>query len=187
MEEWKPIVCYEEKYQISNYGQVKSLNYRGSGKDKILKLQKDTYGYNKVILYKNGKAKTRTVHRLVAEAFIPNPNNLPQINHKDEDKSNNCVDNLEWCSAKYNNSYGSRKERVSMLQGKKVRCVELDKVFDSFAEAARELGLKVTNISRCCHNIKGYKTAGGYHWEFPEQTKIVGYEDSLERSDNNAE
>ena len=80
MEEWKPIVCYEEKYQISNYGQVKSLNYRGSGKDKILKLQKDTYGYNKVILYKNGKAKTRTVHRLVAEAFIPNPNNLPQIN-----------------------------------------------------------------------------------------------------------
>lgn len=111
MEEWKPIVCYEEKYQISNYGQVKSLNYRGSGKDKILKLQKDTYGYSKVILYKNGKAKTRMVHRLVAEAFIPNPNNLPQINHKDEDKSNNCVDNLEWCSAKYNNSYGSRKKK----------------------------------------------------------------------------
>jgi hypothetical protein len=174
MEEWKPIVCYEEKYQISNYGQVKSLNYRGSGKDKILKLQKDTYGYNKVILYKNGKAKTRTVHRLVAEAFVPNPNNLPQINHKDEDKSNNCVDNLEWCSAKYNNSYGSRKERVSMLQGKKVRCVELDKVFGSFTEAARELGLEGINISRCCRNIKGYKTAGGYHWEFPEQTKIVG-------------
>lgn len=98
MEEiWKDIEGYEGKYQVSNTGEVKSLNYRGSGKTKLLRQTADKDGYKCVIFCKNGKVKGYKVHRLVAIAFIPNPNSLPIINHKDEDKTNNCVDNLEWC------------------------------------------------------------------------------------------
>lgn len=120
MEEiWKDIEGYEGKYEVSNLGNVRSLNYRGSGKVKLLKQIPDKDEYKTIQLCKNGKIKTYKVHRLVAIAFIPNPDNLPIINHKDEDKTNNNVNNLEWCTIAYNNNYGTKKERLSeSLRGK---------------------------------------------------------------------
>lgn len=121
MEIWKDIEGYEGLYQVSNEGRVKSF---WSGKEKILK-QHNCKGYLEVGLYKKeDKQKYKLIHRLVAETFIPNPNNLPQINHKDENKTNNSVDNLEWCSRSYNINYGSRNEKVGKknsisLKGKK--------------------------------------------------------------------
>lgn len=113
MEEvWKDIKGYEGKYQVSNLGRIKSLSYRNTGISKIL-VPKINKGYYEIGLYLNGIRKMFFVHRLVALTFIPNPNNLPQINHIDEDKTNNCVDNLEWCTQAYNNIYGTRLERVS--------------------------------------------------------------------------
>lgn len=96
-------------YQVSNFGRVKSLK---RGKEKILKTYKDKYGYLILHLYNNSKVKTYFVHRLVALSFIPNPEKLPMINHKDESRDNNCVENLEWCDCKYNLNYGLRNIRL---------------------------------------------------------------------------
>ena len=112
MEEWKYIEGYEGLYQVSNYGRVRSLFYRKKNQVQLLKLRKVTKGYLQVALWKNRKRKDFMVHKLVAEAFIPNPNNYPQINHKDEDKTNNCVENLEWCTNEYNHNYGTRNIRA---------------------------------------------------------------------------
>ena len=109
---WKDIPGYEGVYQVSNTGKVRSLNYRGTGKTKILKQSTSKHGYKKVVLYKNKKGKTYLVHRLIAQTFIPNPNNWPQVNHKDENKTNNVAWNLEWCTSKYNNNYGTCRERM---------------------------------------------------------------------------
>ena len=110
---WRPIEGYEGLYEVSNLGRVRSLDrfYYRLHKGKVLSPTKDRYGYLTVTLNCNGKSKTIKIHRLVAQAFLPNPDNLPQVNHKDEVKSNNCVDNLEWCSAKYNVNFGTRQER----------------------------------------------------------------------------
>ena len=98
-------ISIDDRYSVSNFGRIKS-SY--ANKEKILKPFKDAGGYLKVDLRSKGKRKTMSVHRLVALAFIPNPNNLPEINHKDKNKENNYVDNLEWCTAKYNCNYGTR-------------------------------------------------------------------------------
>ncbi|MBP3619849.1 MAG: HNH endonuclease [Clostridia bacterium] len=117
---WKEIRNYEGLYMISSYGKVKSLGNNKTKKEKILKPQKNKNGYLKVCLYSNGKMKQLYVHRLVAEAFIPNPNNLTQLNHKSEIKTQNNVDNLEWCTYEYNNNYGTRNKRMSQsLKGEK--------------------------------------------------------------------
>ena len=119
IEEWRPIEGYEGLYEVSNLGRVRSLdmyvkvgygNYR-LHKGKVLSPTKNKNGYLKVNLYCNGKQKTIDVHRLVTEAFLPNPDNLPQVNHKDENKTNNRVENLEWCDVKYNLSYGTARIR----------------------------------------------------------------------------
>lgn len=117
---WKDINGWEGLYQISNYGRVKSLSkylYNGYGyfwsKEKIMKLTNNQDGYLRIHLRNNGKRKVYSVHRLVAEAFIPNPNNLPEVNHKDEDTSNSKVDNLEWCTSKYNSNYGNHCKNLS--------------------------------------------------------------------------
>lgn len=114
---WKDISGYEGKYQVSNTGKVRSLNYNGTkGKMMRLKLSNNNhYGYKRVRLYKNGKYKAYLVHRLVALAFIPNPNNYSFINHKDENPSNNYYKNLEWCTPKYNSNYGTRNEKLSKI------------------------------------------------------------------------
>lgn len=110
MEIWRDIKDYEGLYQVSNLGRVKSLKY---GKEKILKGYKYRGGYLRVDLYKERKVKHFPIHRLVASAFINNPNNLPQVNHKDEDKTNNCAENLEYCDSSYNTNFGTRNERIA--------------------------------------------------------------------------
>lgn len=120
IEWWKVIINYEN-YMVSNFGRVKSLprlvkNGRGGGiltKERILKTKICRNGYEMVCLCKNSRTKWFLIHRLVAEAFIPNPDNLPEVNHKDENKLNNFVDNLEWCDHNYNINYGTCRKRIS--------------------------------------------------------------------------
>ena len=123
IEFWKPVVGYEGLYEISSFGRVKSLpkyvnaSHRGFvGKrllpEKIMK-PSNCFGYLIVALRKDGKYKKIRVHRLVAQAFIPNPENLPCVNHKDENTLNNKIENLEWCTHEYNDNYGSRNEKIS--------------------------------------------------------------------------
>ena len=118
MEEWKDIKNYEGLYQISSLGRVKSLpkeRNNGINNEIILKQCTDKKGYKRVNLYKNKKSTRVLVHRLVAEAFLNNPNNYPLINHKDENPNNNKVENLEWCTYKYNNNYGNRAKKFSKV------------------------------------------------------------------------
>ena len=139
IEFWKDIKGYEGFYQVSNLGRVKSLSrsiYYSKGytvyrKGKIKKPSFDKNGYPQIGLCKNGTVITRKIHRLVAEAFIPNPENKPEINHKDENKTNNYVDNLEWVTEKENVNYGygaKRRAKSNQLlakqQAKPVRCIE---------------------------------------------------------------
>ena len=107
MEEWKNVIGYEGLYEVSNIGNVKNVR-----RNTLLKLSKTNDGYIQVSLYKNGIRTGLRVHRLVAEAFLPNPDGLPLVNHKNEDKSDNSVENLEWCTAKYNTNYGHRTENA---------------------------------------------------------------------------
>jgi hypothetical protein len=157
-------------YQISNYGNVKSLNYNHTGKEKILKPTKDKKGYLRVCLSKQGKLKNHKIHRLVAEAFIENQNNYLMVNHKDENKENNCVSNLEWCTAKYNINYGTHNQRVAESntnhpkRSKPVLCVETGVVYPSAIEVQRQLGFSQGNISKCCTGKR--KQAYSYRWQY---------------------
>ena len=174
-EEWKDINGYEGLYQISNTGKVKSIGrHKKQGArpiewqdDMIIKQRKNRCGYFYLILHKDGEKKTKTIHSLVGEAFIENPEAFPQINHKDENKENNHSSNLEWCSASYNVNYGTRNERSKKTQQKPVAQLNLDgtliKVWDGVSEAARGLGIYTGNISSCCKG-RLHKT-GGYRWE----------------------
>ena len=154
---WMDIKEYEGMYQISNLGRVKSLPRKGSTTERILKPNKDTKGYNRVILTKNNSTKTFKIHRLVAEYFIPNPDNLPQVNHIDEVKDNNIVTNLEWCDTKYNCNYGHRNDSMK----KRVRCIETGVEFDSINEAAKYAGLKnCTCIVRYLKQTRKCDSAG---------------------------
>ena len=171
---WKDVVGYEGLYQVSNLGRIKTFErkrfkkiensflMKKTGREIIMKTSKNCGGYETVCLHRNGEIKQFKVHRLVAMAFIPNPNNLPQINHKDENKANNSVENLEWCTERYNNSYGTRKERAS----KSVYCVELNKTYKSMTEAGKEIGLPFGNISKVCRGQN--KTCAGYHWRYAD-------------------
>ena len=181
IEEWRDIEGYEGLYQVSNLGNVKSLDryipysngklvfYKG----KILKPILDKYGYNTVNLHKFINREQKKVHRLVAEAFISNPDNLPLINHKDENKENNCVDNLEWCDTNYNNNYGSRNEKISVsntnhhLRSKQVAQYTLDgelvKIWPSTNECGRN-GFCQNVVSVCCRGER--KTYKGYIWKY---------------------
>jgi len=171
MEEWRDIEGYEGLYKISNIGRVRSLP-RNTTKGKILKPVKQPNGYLQVLLYKNGKKKKFLIHRLVAKAFIPNPLNLPEVNHKDENKENNrvdgCVNNLEWCSAKYNVNYGTRNKRLAEKQSKPVIQYDLQgnfiKEWSSGWEVQRQLGYFQGGISACC--LGKQKTAYNFIWKY---------------------
>ena len=157
---WRVIEGYEGLYWVSNFGRIKSKN-------KILKLTKRNYV--EVGLIKNGVVKTFYVHRLVANAFIPNPNNYFYINHKDENKLNNHVDNLEWCTKSYNNNYGTRTQKTR----KKVCQYDINnnfiKLWDGIRVASRGLNIPSQQISQCCNNTKYRKTAGGYIWKYESE------------------
>lgn len=176
-------------YSVSEGGQIKSLR---SGK--ILKTRTDSKGkgYAYVNLNYNGKKVTRQVHRLVAQVFLPNPNNLPCVNHKDENPANNNVNNLEWCSYSYNLSYGN-KSKKELSTKRKLGTINSPKsvaqitasgeiviaVYDSISDAARSTGVDKTSIAKCCNKVTrvdkegvkhSYRTAGGFVWEFLDGT-----------------
>ena len=189
---WKDILGYEGRYQVSNLGRVRSLDrYSWNGykywlqKGKILKPFQQKSGYLNVDL-SNGHSKSHKyrVHRLVAQTFIPNPNNLPCVNHKDENPQNNKVLNLEWCDYRYNNNYGNHNLKMSLTMqkkkykiiairngrkaSKKVKQLDLNgkllHIYPSQSEAARKNNVKSRGISDCCNKkIKYYK---GYLWEY---------------------
>ena len=165
-EVWKDVVGYEGLYKVSNKGNVFSverLNLRGRKiGGRILKPRYDKDGYVKVALYKNGMVKHKRLHRLVAEAFIPNPNNFPQVNHLDEVKDNNNVNNLEWCTREYNVNYGTAIERATQTQSKRVKAVNVKTgevlTFTSTVEAGNK-GYNRVTVSLACRGV--YKNANG--------------------------
>ena len=159
-------------YQVSNLGRVKSLHYRHSNTHTILKTHIYRGGYIRVALSKDGKTKLYHIHRLVAEAFIENPDNLPEINHKDENKLNNEASNLEWCTHRENSNYGTRGKRISKAHinntynTKAVQCIETGMIYESAHEAERQTGIGFSQICAVCRGYRNRKTAGGYHWKF---------------------
>ena len=165
-EVWRDIEGYEGKYQVSNKGRVKSLNYHRSDKKKILKQSKHKSGYLYVALYKDGERKYYGVHRMVAQAFLSNPENYPEVNHKDENPLNNCVENLEWCTREYNINYGTRIERFVKTVSKQVMCVETGEIFNTIKEAHEKTGIVASCISGCVNHKKRYRTARRCHWEY---------------------
>lgn len=180
-EEWRPVVGYEGLYEVSNMGNVKSVErMKWNGKsyykapERILKAGKDSGGYLQVHLCKDGKIKQCLVHRLVAAAFIENPNNLLCINHKDENPKNNCVQNLEWCSYSYNNTYNDKAKKIGkkVAESRKKPLYSINKVsglityWTSAKEAGRVLGIDPSSITKCC---KGkLKSSGGFVWYYAD-------------------
>ena len=161
---WRDIKDYEGLYQVSNLGRVKSLNYNHTGVERILSAGKHIDGYPQVNLYKGGKVKMCLVHHLVARAFIPNPYGLTEVNHKDEDKTNNVETNLEWCDHKYNINYGTRNERISKPVYQYTKDGSLVRSYPSLREAERKTGYNKGNIVKCCNGK--YKQAYGYLWSY---------------------
>ena len=183
-EKWKDIKGYESLYQISSFGRIKSVSHSWVGfgkeivcttKEKILSRKTNKAGYEQVVLYKGNESKTFLVHRLVAEVFIPNPNNFPCVNHKNEIKTDNRAENLEWCTYSYNNNYGSRINKTisktkNGVLSKPVIQYSLDGIFvaeyPSTAEIKRQYGFNCGNISSCCNGKQ--KTAYGFKWKYKE-------------------
>lgn len=174
VEVWKDIRNYENLYQTSNLGRARSLDRWVKGpngsvrlcKGKILKPKTTKDGYLRVGLRKNGKKKMFLVHRLVVEAFLPNPNNLPCVNHKDENKQNNSVNNLEWCSYSYNINFGTRNERMAKknTNGKLSKTVlqyDLEGNFIREWQSTKECGRNGYNqgaVAACCRGeLKKHK------------------------------
>ena len=162
-----------EGYYISNLGRVKSCKRKT---EKFIAVKDDTHGYLIVKLWKDNKQYSKKIHRLVAEAFISNPENLRDVNHKDENKQNNKVENLEWCNRQYNLNHGTRNARASKSLKKPVimmnaKTFEILKQFDSAIDAERETGVMAKNISLVCN--KHRKTTGGYSWKFVEEEDYV--------------
>lgn len=192
-EEWRTIKETNGKYSVSNLGNVKrnehytivrptSQHPNGAKmfyKEKQVKKHICKEGYETVNLQIDTNKKIVVkIHRLVAKAFIPNPNNLPQVNHKDEDRTNNSVYNLEWCDSKYNNNYGTRKSKLAKTSGIKVAQYsasgDLIKIWDSISQASKHFGSKTTScIRRVCKNEPGRNTYKGFIWRYVD-SKIIG-------------
>ena len=172
-EEWRPIPGYEGYYEVSNIGRVRSLNrYTKSGwgtpvfhPSQMMKCRVVSNGYRHVKLTKDGRRCEPLVHRLVAEAFLPNPQNLPQVNHKDGDKSNDIVSNLEWCTHSDNQLHSRRiLKRVCGLPRKRVECIDTGEVFETAHHAARAYNLNPGGVYYVCEGKNRH--AGGMHFKY---------------------
>lgn len=178
VELWKDIVGYENLYQVSNLGNVVSFKHK---KPKLLKPRKYSNGYLVVTLSNYNKSlKDFYLHRLVGQAFLPNPKNYPVINHKDENKLNNNVENLEWCTQKYNTNYGTAQERKSKKLSKILinrkdlskpvlqfdKNIIFIKEYPSAMDAERNTGIHQENICSVCRGKQ--KSAGGYIWRYKQ-------------------
>lgn len=187
VEIWKDIEGFDGVYKISNTGYVKSTRNTIGRKivgEHILKGRLDVYGYKRVHLRYKNISKEYAVHRLVAQAFIPNPENLPTVNHKDEKKLNNNVSNLEWMTFEDNNNYGSKHRRTSLSHRKRAKTIYqftkegvLVNTFPSPAEASEQTGIKRGNILSCVLGLTSdgvhvRKTAGGYIWSYNKNLSI---------------
>jgi len=195
---WKPIKKFEN-YEISNYGNIKSLNYNRTQEVKNLKYAIKK-GYKQVSLNKKGKQYFRNIHKLVAETFLNKKDfkSMPyedrslvdlndlEVNHKNEIKTDNKVDNLEWCTRSYNRNYGTAIERAKPKisrankgkhfspktefkkgdNAKSIICIENNKIYNSIIEASIDLGITASNIVAVCKHYTSHKTAGGYHFEY---------------------
>ena len=188
-EVWKDIAGWEGLYQVSSCSRVRSLDwyqtrYSRNGKEylqlhkgRILKTRLNPHGYPYVNLYKDGKMTSKTLHRLVANAFIPNPDSLPCINHKDENPSNPSISNLEWCTLSYNVNYGNaiekQKETFKRRNGncKKVLCVETGEIFRSGREAAVFAGVTPQTVCHALRHKCRCKRAGGYTFVYVNDDK----------------
>lgn len=167
LEEWKFVNEYENIYEISSFGNIRRVGSNKQLKPKLPKMPR----YYTVVLYKNGVGKSLRIHRMVAQAFIPNPENKPQVNHIDGNKLNNNVANLEWCDNKYNQNQ-ARKLGLLEKRDKKLRkpVIQYDKTGKiikkhiSLIEAQKATGIKNGNISLVCNGKR--KTAGGYIWKY---------------------
>lgn len=151
----KNIKGYNGEYSITSCGKVWSHK-----SNRFLTPHIDKSGYYNIVLMNNGTQKNHKVHRLVGEAYIPNPDNKPCINHKDENKIHNYISNLEWVTVAENNVYGSRLNKME----KPVLCVETKNIYKSARYAGRTTGISAANIIRCCNRVR--ITAGGYHWQY---------------------
>lgn len=167
---WKDIKDYEGIYQVSNLGRVKSVdrldgsNHRLKGKIKSTSIRPN--GYENVILFKNSKRKGHSIHRLVAQAFISNTDNKSEVNHIDENKTNNQASNLEWVTAKENMNHGTRTHKAILKMSKKVYCFETDKTYINARYASEELGVSRKSICDVC--LGKYKQAKGYTFKYKE-------------------
>ena len=150
MEEWKVLTGYYNNYEVSRDGEIRNVKT-----GRIMKQWINDKGYKYVTLSNKSKRKHFQVHRLVATMFIPNPHNLPVVNHKDRNPLNNCVENLEWCTQKYNVEYSHNV---------RVRCIETGKVYDNIRQAEEETGIHNGNISKVCRGER--KSCGGLHFEY---------------------
>ena len=185
-EVWKSIKGYEGLYQVSNMGRVKSLEriitkrngLKQSVQGRILKPIVGQDGYLLVNLYdSSGKRKSFYAHRLVCETFLDNPENKPCVNHIDENKTNNVASNLEWCTYKENNNYGTRNARIAKANvknkskpvGQYIRDGNLIKIWQSINEVERQLGFRKSHISEVARGK--LKTAYGYVWKYIEEGK----------------
>lgn len=169
IEIWKDIKGYEGIYQVSNLGRIKSLNFNQQKYEKILKPQKAKHGYYLISL----KGNQKLLHRIVAQTFIDNPNNEKVVNHKDGNKLNNNVENLEWCSYSDNLKHAyNNKLKIATSNHLKKKVIQYDtkgnfiKIWDCIKDIEKELNIKHSNISKCCKHKIHFNTAGGYKWEY---------------------
>ena len=159
VERWKPVKGYEGLYEVSSAG-----NIRKTGGEPVT-IRKENHGYLRVDLTKNGKRRTGILlHRIVAEAFLPNPDNLPQINHKDRNGENDDVSNLEWCDAPYNSSYDRQYHDRKVKPVRQFKNGDLVKEWKNCGDIERELGFDRRRIFECCRGIR--KTYKGFTWEY---------------------
>lgn len=178
---WKDIEGYEGLYQVSDQGRIKSMRYSTryrcnmveGAKPHIIKPSPTANGYRSVTLYKGpGVRRKYLIHRLVAMAFVPNPNGFDSVNHKDEDKSNNCASNLEWCTIYYNNNYGTARLRTSYTKGSPIMQSTLEgipiAIYASVGIAESVTGVDRHGIIDCCHGKIG--ASGGYLWKRLEES-----------------